>query len=88
MTKKLITAADGNHHTVVLHIISEILLNAAQHLFPVRSSAQKHNVKSRKINTVFKLVFYGLSINASPLAALPHALDISPVPIQVQQVRI
>ena len=93
MAQKLIAAADSDHYAVVLHIVFEIFLYAAesvadQHLLPVGAAAQKHNIKGGKINVVLKLEFHSFCLDASPLAAFHHALDISPVPVQIQEVRI
>ncbi len=88
ISKKLIASAHGDHHAVILHISLKILLNllklpAYQHLLPVGTAAQKHNIKLRKIDRIIQIILDRPGFDPPPLAALHHALDISPVAVKI-----
>ena len=92
-SKKLVTTADSNNYASIFHIFLKIRLNflqllTNQHLLPVGTTAQEHNIQSGKINLVLQFKSNGLCLNSTPLAASHKALDISSVSIQVQEIRI
>ena len=93
ISQKLISSADGNDNTIVLHISLEILLNLLkfltyQHLLSVRTTAQKHDVQTGKFNLIIQFKRNRLCLNSSPLAPFHQTLDVSPVTIKVQQIRV
>ena len=93
ISKQLITTADSDHNTAVFHIIFKVFLDLLQsfaddHLLTVRTASEQYNIQFGKIYFIFQFKFQRFCFNASPLAAFHHALDISPVSVEVQQIRI
>ena len=93
ISKQLITTADSDHNTAVFHIIFKVFLDLLQsfaddHLLTVRTASEQYNIQFGKIYFIFQFKFQRFCFNASPLAAFHHALDISPVSVEVQQIWI
>ena len=86
MAQKLIASAYRQDTASVFHIIPKVLFDflqsaAYQHLLPVRTSSQKHNIQAGKINRICQGKFLHRRLDAPPLQPFFHTLDISPVSV-------
>lgn len=58
------------------------------HLLPVGTAAQEYNVKILKIYFIPRAKLFYFRPDPSPLTAFLQALDISPVSVKIQKIRI
>ena len=93
MPQQLIAAAHGDDRAAVLHIGFEILLDALQFLtddplLPIGAAAQQYDVQLLEGDVVLQHELPHFRLHAAPFQPLPQALNVPPVAVQVQQIRV